>query len=155
MKATKTSYDQLPIILNANAIAQTLGISRAGAYELMNSEGFPTLRIGKRMMVSKEHFIQWIERRAVKRYERKAANHRCRNTAGYAAKARPFHCGRAYPMRSAYPRWQSEDRQELAGFVAVPEGRGWRACVGTRGQPLRRAISLPGGYVQPDSEPIV
>jgi predicted DNA-binding transcriptional regulator AlpA len=60
----KTSYDQLPIMLNANAIAQTLGISRAGAYELMNSEGFPTLRIGKRMMVSKEHFIQWIERRS-------------------------------------------------------------------------------------------
>ena len=58
----KTSYDQLPIMLNANAIAQTLGISRAGAYELMHSDGFPTLRIGKRMMVSKERFIQWIER---------------------------------------------------------------------------------------------
>jgi predicted DNA-binding transcriptional regulator AlpA len=62
MNQNKTSYDQLPIILNANAIAQTLGISRAGAYELMHSEGFPTLRIGKRMMVSKERFIQWIER---------------------------------------------------------------------------------------------
>ena len=61
MKTNKTSYDQLPIMLNANAVAQTLGISRAGAYELMHSEGFPTLRIGKRMMVSKEHFIRWIE----------------------------------------------------------------------------------------------
>ena len=61
MKTNRTSYDQLPIMLNANAVAQTLGISRAGAYELMHSEGFPTLRIGKRMMVSKEHFIQWIE----------------------------------------------------------------------------------------------
>ena len=61
MKTNKTSYDQLPIMLNANAVAQTLGISRAGAYELMHSEGFPTIRIGKRMMVSKEHFIQWIE----------------------------------------------------------------------------------------------
>ena len=64
MKANKTSYDQLSIMLNANAIAQTLGISRAGAYELMHSKGFPTLRIGKRMMVSKEHFIQWIERQS-------------------------------------------------------------------------------------------
>lgn len=62
MDQNKTSYDQLPIMLNANNIAQTLGISRAGAYELMHSEGFPTLRIGKRMMVSKEHFIKWIER---------------------------------------------------------------------------------------------
>lgn len=61
MNKNNTSYDQLPIMLNANSVAQTLGISRAGAYELMHSEGFPTLRIGKRMMVSKEHFIQWIE----------------------------------------------------------------------------------------------
>jgi len=61
MNHNKTSYDQLPIMLNANTIAQTLGISRAGAYELMHSDGFPTLRIGKRMMVSKEHFIEWIE----------------------------------------------------------------------------------------------
>ena len=62
MDYNKTSYDQLPIMLNANNIAQTLGISRAGAYELMHSKGFPTLRIGKRMMVSKDHFIDWIEK---------------------------------------------------------------------------------------------
>ena len=62
MNQNQTSYDQLPIMLNADNIAQTLGISRAGAYELMHSEGFPTLRIGKRMMVSKDRFIQWIER---------------------------------------------------------------------------------------------
>lgn len=62
MNYSKTSYDQLPIMLNANNIAQTLGISRAGAYELMHSKGFPTLRIGKRMMVSKDHFIEWIEK---------------------------------------------------------------------------------------------
>lgn len=62
MSHNKTSYEQLPIMLNANTIAQTLGISRAGAYELMHSKGFPTLRIGKRMMVSKEHFIEWIEK---------------------------------------------------------------------------------------------
>jgi excisionase family DNA binding protein len=61
MNHNKTSYDQLPIMLNANTIAQTLGISRAGAYELMHSKGFPTLRIGKRMMVSKDRFIEWIE----------------------------------------------------------------------------------------------
>ncbi len=61
MKQNNTSYDQLPIMLNANIISQTLGISRAGAYELMHRKDFPTLRIGKRMMVSKVHFIKWIE----------------------------------------------------------------------------------------------
>ena len=49
-----TSMEQLPLALNADDIAQVLGISRAHAYELMRSEGFPTLRIGKRMTVPKQ-----------------------------------------------------------------------------------------------------
>lgn len=60
MAQNQTSYEQLPIMLDANILAKTLGISRAGAYELMHSEGFPTLRIGKRMMVGKEQFIKWV-----------------------------------------------------------------------------------------------
>jgi excisionase family DNA binding protein len=69
MNQNKTSYDQLPIMLNANAIAQTLGISRAGAYELMHSKGFPTLRIGKRMMVSKDQLINWVEMKSGEQHE--------------------------------------------------------------------------------------
>ena len=69
MNQNKTSYDQLPLMLNANAIARTLGISRAGAYELMHSKGFPTLRIGKRMMVSKEQFINWVEMKSGEQHE--------------------------------------------------------------------------------------
>ena len=69
MTQNKTSYEQLPIMLNADAVSQTLGISRAGAYELMHSKGFPTLRIGKRMMVSKEQFINWVEMKSGEQYE--------------------------------------------------------------------------------------
>ncbi len=69
MNQNKTSYDQLPIMLNANAVAQTLGISRAGAYELMHSKGFPTLRIGKRMMVSKDQLINWVEMKSGEQHE--------------------------------------------------------------------------------------
>ncbi|MFZ5974217.1 MAG: helix-turn-helix domain-containing protein [Bacillota bacterium] len=61
MTNNKTSYDQLPLMLNADTLAKTLGISRAGAYGLMHAKDFPTLRIGKRMIVSKEQFIKWIE----------------------------------------------------------------------------------------------
>ena len=57
-----TGYEQLPLMLNAEDIARTLGLSRAGAYELLHSKGFPTLMVGKRMMVSKENFISWINR---------------------------------------------------------------------------------------------
>lgn len=56
------SIDQLPITLNADEVAMVLGISRAKAYSLMHSAGFPTLRIGKRMVVSKDKLLEWVER---------------------------------------------------------------------------------------------
>jgi len=51
-------------MLNANHLAGILGISRAGAYELMHSKGFPILRIGKRMMVEKDHLVCWIDQQS-------------------------------------------------------------------------------------------
>jgi excisionase family DNA binding protein len=61
MKQIYTNMDQLPIMLNADQVAQVLGISRAGAYQLMHSKDFPTLRIGKRMVVPKEMLSKWLE----------------------------------------------------------------------------------------------
>jgi excisionase family DNA binding protein len=61
-----THYDQLPIVLNADQLAQALGISRANAYQLMHSKGFPTLRIGKRMLVPKDKFLEWLDSKADK-----------------------------------------------------------------------------------------
>ena len=55
-----TNYDQLPLALGADEVAQVLGISRANAYNLMRSKGFPTLKIGKRMTVPKHKLIDWI-----------------------------------------------------------------------------------------------
>lgn len=60
---TYTSLEQLPLALSAEDVAQVLGISRANAYELMHSEGFPTLKIGKRMTVPKDKLIEWIQTR--------------------------------------------------------------------------------------------
>ena len=61
MKQIYTSIDQLPIVLTADQLAQALGISRAGAYQLMHSKGFPTIRIGKSMVVPKEQLLIWME----------------------------------------------------------------------------------------------
>lgn len=55
-----TSYDQLPLFLNAELVAKTLGIAPSSAYELMHERGFPTLRIGSRMVVPKDKFIEWV-----------------------------------------------------------------------------------------------
>ena len=61
MKQIYTSFEQLPIMLNADQLAQTLGISRAGAYQLMHAKDFPTIRIGKRMIVPKDKLLIWLE----------------------------------------------------------------------------------------------
>ena len=55
------SYDDLPLFLNAKMVAQVLGVSISTAYELLHDPGFPTLRVGSRMVVPKEKFIQWAE----------------------------------------------------------------------------------------------
>ena len=49
------NYENLPAVLNANQL------SRAGAYQLLNTGTFPTLRIGKRLLVPKDKLIDWIE----------------------------------------------------------------------------------------------
>lgn len=60
-ESTYKSYDDLPLFLNAELVAQVLGISQAGAYDLLHSESFPVLKIGTRMVVPKERFRQWME----------------------------------------------------------------------------------------------
>lgn len=55
-----TTYDQLPLMLSVPEIAAVLGISRAAAYELARSKGFPSLRIGTRIVIPKDRFIEWV-----------------------------------------------------------------------------------------------
>ena len=57
-----TAFENLPNVLSAEQLAQVLGISRAGADQLLHSEGFPTLRIGKRMLVPRDKLAEWIEK---------------------------------------------------------------------------------------------
>ena len=67
MKTNYTSVDQLPITLCAEDVASVLGISRAGAYTLMHSKGFPTIKIGKRMVVPKDKLVKWMEAQTAKK----------------------------------------------------------------------------------------
>ncbi len=58
------SYDDLPLFLNAETIAKLLGISISSSYELMHEKNFPSLKIGSRLLVSKEKFSEWIDKRS-------------------------------------------------------------------------------------------
>ena len=41
--------------------ARVLGVSPSSGYELMHEPDFPVLRVGSRMLVPKEKFMQWAE----------------------------------------------------------------------------------------------
>ena len=56
------NFDELPLFLNAQLVSRTLGISPSSAYELLHEDGFPSLRIGSRLVVPKEQFRLWVER---------------------------------------------------------------------------------------------
>ena len=55
------SYQDLPLTLTAPEVSEALGISRAAAYELVRSKGFPHMRIGTRILVPKDKFISGLK----------------------------------------------------------------------------------------------
>ena len=61
------TYDQLPLMLNAEDVQSVMNISRAGAYQLMHREDFPVIMIGKRMVVPRDKFLAWVEENVNKR----------------------------------------------------------------------------------------
>ena len=56
------NYDELPLFLNVATVAKVLGISPSSGYELMHETDFPVLKIGNRMVVPKEKFVEWVSR---------------------------------------------------------------------------------------------
>lgn len=57
---TYTSYDQLPIMLSVTEVARFLGISWTNAYELIHTEGFPQIQLGKRIVIPKDKLLEWL-----------------------------------------------------------------------------------------------
>ena len=58
------NYEQLPLMLNAEDIKDVMNISRAGAYQLMHRDDFPKIIIGKRIVVPRDKFLEWLENSA-------------------------------------------------------------------------------------------
>lgn len=61
-KERTTDYNDLPLILDVSHIQQIMGISKVSAYGLVHSEGFPVIRHGRLIRVSKRAFFDWLER---------------------------------------------------------------------------------------------
>lgn len=59
-KPVFTNYDELPLLLNVKQLADLLGVSYSSAYELIHEDDFPSLHIGKHIVVPKEELRKWI-----------------------------------------------------------------------------------------------
>jgi excisionase family DNA binding protein len=55
------SFDEMPMFLSVPAVAQLLGISVSAGYELMHSKGFPSTKVGCRIVVSRDKLKEWLE----------------------------------------------------------------------------------------------
>lgn len=58
----KTPFENLPDVLDAKQLAEALHLSKAGAYNLLNTDDFPTLKIGGRKLVMKQDLIVWLKK---------------------------------------------------------------------------------------------
>ena len=51
-------------VLSVQELAQQMGISLPKAYELVKEPGFPTIRIGTRILIPTEGFQNWLRKKS-------------------------------------------------------------------------------------------
>lgn len=60
----RKNKEDFPIILTVKDIMEILGIGKGTAYELMDSEGFPCIKIGRLKRVNRDLFFEWLKKSA-------------------------------------------------------------------------------------------
>ena len=66
-KCRYKSLEELPAIMCADDVKDVLGISISSTYELMKEKDFPSFKIGRRVVIYKEKFIEWVEKKSEKK----------------------------------------------------------------------------------------
>lgn len=62
MSKAKTNLNlaDMGAAVNVEELAQVLKISKTKAYELVKREGFPAVKLGKRIIVPTEALVHWL-----------------------------------------------------------------------------------------------
>lgn len=68
-KSRYKSFEELPLMLTVQDVADVLGIGLAHAYEVAHRKDFPTITLGSRIIVPRDQFMEWIDRQAEKKSE--------------------------------------------------------------------------------------
>ena len=58
---TKEPFCKSVIVDYAKIVSEVLGLSIAGTYDLMRQKDFPAKRIGKRVIVPRDEFLEWLK----------------------------------------------------------------------------------------------
>ena len=61
MKRTYKSFEELPLCLNVQQMADVLGVCKPVAYNLVNRDDFPAIRLEKRIVIPSDRFKAWLD----------------------------------------------------------------------------------------------
>lgn len=53
--------EEIPMIFGPRELSMILGISKNKTYEVVNRYDFPKIRVGRRIIISKKHFLEWMD----------------------------------------------------------------------------------------------
>ena len=53
--------EELPFTMTVKDVAQALGLSASKTYQLVHTDGFPRLEVGRRLIVPRAKFLEWID----------------------------------------------------------------------------------------------
>ena len=53
--------EDIPMVFGPRELSKILGISKNKAYEVVNRYDFPKIRVGRRIIISKKHFLEWMD----------------------------------------------------------------------------------------------
>lgn len=53
--------EEIPMIFGPHELSKILGISKNKTYEVVNRYDFPKIRVSRRIIISKKHFLEWMD----------------------------------------------------------------------------------------------
>ena len=55
-----------PATMSVKDLINELGVSLPVAYSLVKSRGFPTIRVGRRILIPRDEFKEWLKNNTIK-----------------------------------------------------------------------------------------
>lgn len=56
--------EQYPLVLTVKEVSEILGVGKIRAYEIMDTDGFPLVKLGRSKRVPREKFFEWLDNQA-------------------------------------------------------------------------------------------